>query len=203
MREPSSSIDHKNEDPSDNRVKNLRKMRHELNLMRKGNATSGIRPNYCRFRFRKPMKTYINRHFTNAELSPELRDDFKYIKIEGKQNSEDNTQYTREGAVVHKREMALAVLEFLRKKDLSDLFKGQVVDVAKGGLLGGILKDIDMYEELVAQFKVKEEKIKPTKKKNKKKRKNESTMTSLFTPAQTYLHEETTTTTTTKKYKKI
>ena len=155
------SLDHGNENPADNRLQNLRLIRHTLNAMRQSDVYS-VTPHYRKYRFGKPMFNYINSNYTKEEISDELRYEFEYVK-KYTNNINDNTQYTREGAVARKRAMTLAVLAFLREKE-PELFKGTAVDVSKG-LLAGELKEIDMYDELVAQIKTQ------TKKKNAKKTK--------------------------------
>ena len=91
--------------------------------------------------------------------------------------------------------MTLAVLAFLREKE-PELFKGTTVDVSKG-LLAGELKEFDIYDELVAQFKTTKKKNAKNTKKKTKKRKRQSGMKSFFEP-KPYLAKRTTTTTTSK-----
>ena len=62
------SIDHKDGDPSNNRLSNLRLVRDEINSVLKSTGTSGIRKYYKKFRVDLPMYTTFKKQNLSEEM---------------------------------------------------------------------------------------------------------------------------------------
>ena len=97
------SIDHKDGDPSNNRLSNLRLVRSEINNTLKSTGTSGISKNRNQFQFHLPMYTT----FKKQNLSDEMKAcgyDEKYTKLEP----------THAAAEVAKKRAAIAAFDQLK-----------------------------------------------------------------------------------------
>ena len=97
------SIDHKDGDPSNNRLSNLRLIHHEINASLQSTGTSGISKNRKQFSYRLPMYTT----FKKQNLSDEMKAcgyDEKVTKLEP----------TRAAAEAAKKRAGLAAFDQLK-----------------------------------------------------------------------------------------
>jgi len=145
-------IDHANENPADNRKQNLRAIRHEINRMRAGTATSGIKKTTTgnQFQFRKPMIKYFQRNF-DQDVIDEVKEDVEWVREFEYFNEKkhwDHTQYSRAAAERRKSRLGLLVIEFLRLRD--DVLEGFNIDE------DGDVCHYNMEDELNAQFTLSE-----------------------------------------------
>ena len=100
--------------PSDNRFENLRLVRDKINLMRKNGSmcvrkcTTGVH-----LQFWKPMGAYIRRHYTDDEMS----EDLKTYKYNSGTCLKDSSQSSKYAAQLRKSRVGNAVLDFLQAKE--------------------------------------------------------------------------------------
>ena len=151
-RNGSCNGDHQNEDPSDNRDRNLRLVRHEMNCMRQGDFESGISEHGHQLQFQRPMFTYIERKFKTT-MSQELKDlgykkSMKCIPVPN-EDDEIHGPAHYDAAKAAKSAAGLAVLRFLLANE-PEIFNIKRIDAAGNPVNDSIyaeLKSAYTYED--------------------------------------------------------
>jgi hypothetical protein len=167
------TIDHKDENPANNVMENLRGMRTELNGARKCDPDGVQRPPYGKghesegkptnfYQYTKPMYNYIKRStplWQKAKDCDELKDAGffgsnspidRQIKIRDTKTGDTITDdEARERAVARKRAQGRSVFAFLRRED-PDLFKGWKPERDAAGKWHWV--EADFFDEFVTKW---------------------------------------------------